>query len=147
MQVYELYTKRRRLTVKEDVVASTQVNDPEVAVNILRAYGLADRASEAVVILALNAKGKITGLFEASKGSLTESTFDPATVFKFALMANAHGIILAHNHPSGDCTPSAADIEVTKRAVKAGEILNIRVLDHVIVSEGEYFSMMKEELI
>jgi len=76
-----------------------------------------------------------------SKGTLNASLVHPREVFKGALLANAHAIIIAHNHPSGDVEPSIADKTSTEKLVDAGKLLNIEILDHVIIgSKGGYFS-------
>jgi len=80
-------------------------------------------------------------------GSLNESVVHPREVFQIALEENAAALILVHNHPSGDPTPSSFDIEMTKGLVKAGEILGINVLDHIIIGAGKYFSLREKGLI
>lgn len=79
------------------------------------------------------------------KGGISGTVFDVRVVFKQALLHNATGLILAHNHPSGSTTPSRADKEVTEEFVQAGKILKIRVLDHLIVTaSGDYYSFADE---
>jgi DNA repair protein RadC len=96
--------------------------------------------------LCLNTKNKVAGAHIISQGSLSASIVHPREVFKAALLNNSASIILAHNHPSGDPEPSREDVETTKRLVEAGEILGIRVLDHVIIGE-QYLSMKEEGLM
>ena len=91
---------------------------------------------------ALNAKHRPIGLNTVSVGSLTASTAHPREVFKPALTGNAAAVIVAHNHPSGDPAPSAEDVQLTKRLRDAGELLGIRVLDHVILGDGKYYSFV-----
>jgi DNA repair protein RadC len=74
-------------------------------------------------------------LVEVSLGSLNASIVEPREVFKAAILASAAGVILAHNHPSGDPTPSSEDVAITKRLVKAGELVGIAVLDHIIMGQ------------
>ncbi len=76
-----------------------------------------------------------------SIGTTTASLVHPAQIFQGPLMAGAHRIIIAHNHPSGDCKPSAEDIDVTQRLAEAGKILGIRILDHVIVGSDTEYSL------
>jgi DNA repair protein RadC len=84
---------------------------------------------------------------EISDGTLDTILVHPREVFRRAIAANAHAIVLAHNHPSGDPTPSAADIKVTKDLIRAGQILKIEVIDHIIIGRAtterakEYSSM------
>ena len=84
-------------------------------------------------VLLLNTKNGLIKKCEVSRGSLNASIVEPREVFKDAIAASAASMILVHNHPSGDPTPSSEDIAVTKRLVKAGELLNIAVLDHIIL--------------
>jgi DNA repair protein RadC len=84
-------------------------------------------------VLLLNTKNGLIKKAEVSRGSLNASIVEPREVFKDAIAASAASMILVHNHPSGDPTPSSEDIAVTKRLVKAGELLNISVLDHIIL--------------
>ena len=83
-----------------------------------------------------------------SKGSLNATIIHPREVFKGALLANAHAVILAHNHPSGDVEPSNADKTVTSMLVDAGNLLDVKVLDHVIIgSKGGFFSFSESSLM
>ncbi|MBL4585589.1 MAG: JAB domain-containing protein, partial [Flavobacteriales bacterium] len=79
-----------------------------------------------------------------SKGGVSGTVVDPKVVFKLAVQYPASGIVLAHNHPSGNLKPSQADIELTKKLKQAGKALDIPVLDHLIIGEGEYFSFADE---
>jgi DNA repair protein RadC len=84
-------------------------------------------------VLLLNTKNGLIKKCPVSRGSLNASIVEPREVFKDAIAASAASMILVHNHPSGDPTPSSEDISITKRLVKAGELLNISVLDHIIL--------------
>jgi DNA repair protein RadC len=79
-----------------------------------------------------------------SKGTLNSSLVHPREVFKGALLANAHALILAHNHPSGNVEPSSADRQVTDILVKAGNILDVKILDHVIIGSKEGYYSFRE---
>ena len=92
-------------------------------------------------VLLLNAKGQILMTDDVSTGSLMSSFAEPREVFVNPLRRGAASIILIHNHPSGDPTPSQADIQVTENLVGAGELLGIPVLDHVIIGDGQYVSL------
>lgn len=93
----------------------------------------------------LNTKNQVVGLHKAHVGSLNASIVHPREVMKCAIFNNAASIIVSHQHPSGDPTPSKEDIEVTKRLAEAGEILGIEVLDHVIVSHTGKHVSLKEK--
>jgi len=86
--------------------------------------------------LALNTKNQLLRMVEISVGSLNASIVHPRELFKEAVRESAASIVVVHNHPSGDPTPSGADIQLTRRLVKAGDVLGIEVLDHVIIGDG-----------
>jgi len=99
-------------------------------------------------VLTLDTKNKITGIFEVSRGTLNASIVHPRDVFQRAILQNANCIMLVHNHPSGDTTPSREDLSVTKRLEEAGNLLGIKVLDHIIIGdEYKYLSFKQEGLI
>lgn len=89
----------------------------------------------------------LTSVFEISHGTVNMSVLTPREVFQKALLANAVSIILLHNHPSGDCTPSKEDINVTKRLMEAGDIIGVNVLDHLVIGRPGYFSLKENELV
>jgi len=101
---------------------------------------LRDEPSEVFAILCLTTKHRVIAYHEVSRGSLDTAPVHPREVFKAALLANASAIILAHNHPSGDATPSADDCALTQRLQAAGDLLGIDVLDHVVIGDGQYIS-------
>jgi DNA repair protein RadC len=108
------------------------VNDPATAANLVREQ-MRDLDREEFRVLLLNTKNTLLRIADISRGSLNASIVEPREVFKDAIAASAAGMILVHNHPSGDPTPSSEDVAITKRLVKAGELLNINVLDHIIL--------------
>lgn len=119
-----------------------KINSPDCAGEILRDFiGESDR--EHFVVLFLDTKNKINAIQTVSIGSLNATVVHPREVFKVAIMKNAASIIVGHNHPSGDPTPSNEDINITNRLVEAGNLLGIKVLDHIIV--GDYNLSFKEE--
>lgn len=94
---------------------------------------LGDVDREYFVALLLDGKNRITGIYQVSQGSLNQSIVHPRETFKAAILANAAAMILAHNHPSGDLTPSSEDLSITRRLKEAGDLLGIKILDHVII--------------
>ena len=98
-------------------------------------------------IISLSTKNHVIGRDEISIGNLNSSIVHPREVFKKALEKNAASIILVHNHPSGDPEPSKEDIQVTSRLVKAGEIMGIEVLDHIIIGANRYKSLKELSII
>lgn len=95
---------------------------------------------EHFVVVGLDAKHAVIGINTVSVGSLTLSIVHPREVFKPLILMNASAVILAHNHPSGDATPSQEDRALTRRLKDGGELLGITVLDHVVLGEDRYYS-------
>ncbi|MBU7569297.1 MAG: JAB domain-containing protein [Flavobacterium sp.] len=91
-------------------------------------------------ILLLNRSNQVLGISHLSTGGTSGTVVDPKQVFAVALKANASGIILAHNHPSGSLCPSDADDKITHKLYKAGKLLDIEVLDHLIITKEGYYS-------
>ena len=102
---------------------------------------------EHFVVLLLDRKNKVIGLNTVSIGSLSSSIVHPREVFKPAILANAAAIICGHNHPSGDPTPSTEDRALTTRLVKAGKLLGIQVLDHIVIGDDRHYSFADEGLL
>src|SRR5713101_6482118 len=102
---------------------------------------------EHFVVMLLDQKNQVIGLHTVSIGSLTASIVAPREVFKVAILANCANILIAHNHPSGDCQPSKEDRAITARLVEAGKLLGISVLDHIVVGDERYFSFADEGLL
>jgi DNA repair protein RadC len=98
-------------------------------------------------ILYLNNSNKVIKSAQLSKGGITGTVVDVRLAFKEALQIGAVGIILAHNHPSGTLKPSQADIQLTKKLKIAGDSLDIKVLDHLIITEKAYFSFADENML
>jgi DNA repair protein RadC len=96
------------------------------------------------VVVLLDARQRVLRSEVVSQGTLTASLVHPREVFRPALRDAAAALVLVHNHPSGDPTPSAEDREVTSRLARAGEILGIRVVDHVVVAERGFCSLREE---
>jgi DNA repair protein RadC len=96
---------------------------------------------EILLSVMLTVKNDLIGVETVSIGSITASTTTPRNIFKSAILANAVAIIVCHNHPSGELVPSKNDIEITKQLIAAGELLGIKVLDHLIVSNQGYKSL------
>jgi DNA repair protein RadC len=118
---------------------------PEKSVEYFRAHvATADSFNpevETMVVLLLNTRRKIKGHVLVSTGTLDTILCHPREVFRPAIVASASAIILMHNHPSGESNPSEADIKVTRDLIRAGQMLRIDVLDHVIVGNGEHKSL------
>ena len=102
---------------------------------------------EHFISLLINVKGEIIEEAEVSIGDLCSSTTHPREVFIDAVRRSAGSVIFIHNHPSGDPTPSSADIETTRRLIESGDILGIPVLDHIVIGDGCYISMRAQGMI
>ena len=91
-------------------------------------------------VLLLNRSNRVLGLVNVSSGGVSGTVADPKIIFVAALKANACALIICHNHPSGNVKPSRADEELTQKIKLAGSFLDIKLLDHLILSEEAYFS-------
>lgn len=108
-----------------------------------RFIGRDDR--EVFFVMCLNTKNHVVAVHRCHIGSLNASIVHPREVFKSAILNNAASVIVAHQHPSGDITPSVEDINVTKRLAEAGKLLGIEVLDHLVVNNEGKFTSLKEK--
>jgi len=104
---------------------------------------------ESLVALALNTRMRVRGHYLVSIGGLNEAIAHPREVFRAAVIGAAYAIVLMHNHPSGDPTPSEVDRRITRRFVEVGELLQIKLQDHVIVGDQEnpYFSFREDGML
>ncbi len=123
---------------------TTVIGGPLDAVEALTGY-LSAAAAEKVVVAYLNGSNCVVGVETISMGTMGQCTMSPPEVFRGAILARARAIILAHNHPSGDCTPSADDEQMTKALVLAGEVVGIPVLDHIVVADGACYSIRGDD--
>lgn len=97
--------------------------------------------------LLLDTKGKVIEEVSVSIGDLNSAPVHPREVFKQAVKRSAAAVVLIHNHPSGDPTPSSEDLEITLRLIESAEILGIKVIDHIIIGDGVYTSLKSEDLM
>ena len=135
----------RRLAAYMDT-EKLQIRGPE-DVSHLMMPGLRGRNKETLHVLCLDTKNHVIRRRQIFEGSLNASIIHPREVFRFALEEAAASIILTHNHPSGDPTPSDDDIRATRQLVEAGKLMDIPVLDHVIIGDGRFISMKERKLI
>lgn len=98
-------------------------------------------------VLYLNRANRLVERRNVSSGGITGTVFDVRLVFKHALLIDAPNLILGHNHPSGNLSPSQADRDITRKAIEGGKLMNLEVLDHLILSDAGYFSFSDEGLI
>lgn len=120
------------------------ISNPDDAVDMLcEIFELDQLAEERMVMLCLNTKNKIIGAFNVSIGTISQSIVHPREIFKRAILQNSASILIAHNHPSGDPTPSADDHSVTKRLAECGKLLGIDLIDHLIITPTREYESMK----
>ena len=124
-----------------------KIETSEVAAAVFSDF-LSEIDREVVAMLTLNQRRKPINLSVISMGTLTESPVHPREVFKTAILSNAAGIIIAHNHPSGDVEPSDKDMIITERLQEAGKLLGIELMDHIIIGgRSEYYSFQENGMI
>ena len=145
-QIRAVYEK---LEVREDVAAylppDRRYTAPEQIASLFSF--LTTESKEYFFTMHMDGKNRISCVDCVSVGSLNQSIVHPREVFKTALVSSAAALVLVHNHPSGDSSPSSEDIAITRRLKEAGELLGIKVLDHVIVGDKEYVSFVERGLL
>ena len=102
---------------------------------------------EEFIVLYLNNSNKVVGYFKLSSGGMTSTVVDVRMIYAVGLKCMATCVIVAHNHPSGKITPSDADKQITKKIKEAGEFMDIKLLNHIIVTDENYFSFQDEGLL
>jgi DNA repair protein RadC len=134
---FKLVYKTNEEIVKE------KINSPQTCAEVLKRMFDKDTIeySEEAILLILNRANETIGWYKISAGGTAAVIMDVKKIFAVALKAGGHSIILAHNHPSGNLTPSNEDIEFTKKVKQAGEILDIQLLDHLIITKNDYCSI------
>jgi DNA repair protein RadC len=136
--------KRRQLS---SALEKPQINSSRDSYNILVTYFLNKNAEEFYVLF-LNTNNRLVSVQSVSNGGITSTVVDSRIIFKKALeLSTVTQIIIAHNHPSGNCTPSEADKKLTQKIKEAGQFIDIKLLDHIIVGANQYFSFADEGLL
>lgn len=135
--------RRRRLAGPGEVQHIGSSND---AYELLYSK-LADLNHEQFFVILLNRGNRVIKCIQVSKGGVAGTVADPKLIFKPAIEALASGLILAHNHPSGNLKPSTADIKLTEQLVAAGKMLEITVLDHLIIAGNDYYSFADQAML
>ncbi|MDA3936035.1 MAG: DNA repair protein RadC [Actinomycetota bacterium] len=130
----------RRTMAANAAREATTVSTPEDVVALMKP-SLVGRGREIFICICLDTKNRVRKIVELSVGSLNASIVHPRELFKEAVMVSAASVVVCHQHPSGDPTPSGADIQLTRRLVKAGDVLGISVLDHVVIGGDEHASL------
>lgn len=139
VKAYELKLVRTQGYLVSEAVADFGLKTGNQVYETFKAC-IEDGPKETFWAMAVNAKRKPLGVYKVSEGIMTQAMAHPREVFGPAMMLGAVGICVAHNHPSGESQPSPDDHVLTRRLKECGELLNIPVLDHVILGDGNYFS-------
>jgi len=152
MNVSALYNVAEvELIYKSKVKASErpQIVSSKDAYNILMELWDENKVEfvEQFKVLFLNRANKVIGAYDVSSGGITGTVADPKIIFVAALKANCTGIVISHNHPSGNLKPSRQDEELTQKIKQAGQLLDLTLLDHLIVTLEGYFSFADEGLV
>ncbi|OME28907.1 DNA repair protein RadC [Paenibacillus odorifer] len=116
------------------------IRSPQHAVKLLQHF-LQDADREYFLVVCLDTKNQVNSITTCHIGTLNASVVHPRECFKTAILSNAASIIVAHNHPSGNTTPSPEDLSVTKRLKEAGELLGVELLDHLIIAGNDFCSL------
>lgn len=135
--------RRRR---SAEVIEKSTIGGSKDVFNYFMAI-VEDYKYEGFWILLLNRANKIIKHVQISEGGVSGTIADPKKIFKLSIENGASGIILCHNHPSGNIKPSEQDLKLTKKIVEGGQLLDINVLDHLIIGDNNFFSFADENLI
>jgi DNA repair protein RadC len=98
---------------------------------------------EEFIVIALNQANKVLGFYKISSGGISGTVADTRVIFQFALLSSATGLILCHNHPSGNLNPSEADKRLTEKIVNASKFFDIKIFDHIIITDESYYSFLE----
>ena len=123
------------------------IHSPLDSYNVLKGAYENIEWQEQFIIICLNRANKVIGIFTASIGGVAGTVADPKIIFTTALNSGASAIIISHNHPSGNLTPSKADKDLTKKLVESGKMLDLPVLDHLIITNERFLSFAEEGLL
>ena len=144
VQIKAIFELRKRIEENQD--EKIVISKPADVANLVGPR-LNHKQKEHFLLLSLDTRNTVKKISEITVGILDSSLIHPREVFKEAIQSLASSIILVHNHPSGNPNPSEADIEITKKMVKTGSIIGIKVLDHVITAGEEVYSLRENEMI
>lgn len=143
-EVYELECRKVRVQGIPESVSRISITDEDTAAHVAREL-LADRVRESIVVLHLNARSQVVGFEEVARGTASGVISDPSEIFRGAIVTpTTRAIILVHNHPSGDPSPSQDDLQMTARMSEAGQIIGIPILDHIVIGEKTHFAMRRQ---
>ena len=133
----------KMVNVSSFLYQTCTISSPKDAYEMIKDQ-LQDLDREQFIIACLNTKNEPTNISVVSVGTLNKAIVHPREVFKTAILSNAASIMAFHNHPSGETTPSQQDIQLTNRLYEAGELLSIKLLDHLIIGDGTFTSLKEK---
>lgn len=142
LQATKEMTKRH---LGQQMQVNSAVSDPDLAVMYFQAM-LEDDEREIFMVLFLDNQHRLIHQEKLFFGTVNQTSVHPREIIKAALKWNAAAILVAHNHPSGSCVPSEADRYMTRRIEMACDLVDVRLVDHIIIGKGEYFSFEEEKL-
>lgn len=142
LTVFELGSRMYEESFKKRI----KVSNPE-SVYLYLKNKLELKTQENLIGLFINTKGELIKKETIFVGSLNMSVIHPREIFKEAVKVSAASVVIAHNHPSGDPSPSSQDIEITKRLHQSGQMMDIEVLDHIIIGQNRYFSFKEHKML
>ena len=146
MTQYHIPVVRIQMVREHNIkVDAKKISSPFDAAAVFAAL-MAGIDRECVYLLCLNSKNVVVSANLVSMGDLTSSIVNPREIFKAAVLSNAASIILGHNHPSGDPTPSPEDVSITKRIAECGRFMEIELFDHIVIGDGTHVSLKERGL-
>ena len=139
--VYKYSLKREKsCEVRESADLLNPLSSAEAVFEICKALGLDQEEQEQILVFFLDVKNKIKGYTVSTVGLIDQTSAHPREIFRNAILQGASSIIMVHNHPSGDHEPSLQDHKLTDTVKRASEIISIRLLDHLIIGENDFYS-------
>ena len=145
VSIYDLRVDKEgklRLRKKKTLQMDIQVTSAKIAADIMReAFNINELTEEYVFIMCTDTAGNIKGLFEVSHGGIDNALINIRGIFQRALLCNAKNVIVAHNHPSGECNPSKDDLRTFEKLVEAGRLMEIPILDSIIIGRNCFCSI------
>ena len=145
MEIYKnklLMVKEQNFKYNENISCTTKAVD--FIRNIIK---IQNEPEEVFTLIGLDAKNNILGFSEVSRGTLSSSLTTGREIFKRAILMNCSKILLTHNHPSGDATPSACDVKITENIKEISNLFDIQVIDHIIIGDKEDYSIIYNSII
>jgi DNA repair protein RadC len=131
---------KENVEIEKERVRKNAITTPSEIVKIIQTE-IEDYSKEHFFVISFDVRNRVLAIDKTSKGTLSASLVHPRETFESAIRRHAAQIIVAHNHPSGDCEPSEDDIRITKRLYEAGKIMGIELIDHIIVTKENYCSL------